>query len=244
MSYAAEVLSDSPVAYYQTAEASGLLQDSSGNGNHATATVGGGSCSYQEAGPILSASPNYAIKLNTPFAFTVPDHATLDVGDVFTLEYWVSFADFGVFADNILDKGAGAFGLGITLTGSDAVFDLSHRGVAVITTSSAIGGAGPTIWRHLVCTKDGADVHLYWDGVDVTGSITNSTIGNNTNVLNIGTTYDDKLSQIAIYPTALSQARVQAHYNAAFPVVPGRKYKRFYGPAQLPTSPTTLYTVP
>lgn len=214
-SYAVEVMADDPVMWLRCSESSGLLQDSSGNGNHATATVGAGSCSYSQTGPITGEPADKAIKLNTAFAFTVPDHATLDVGDVFTLEFWAKFGDFDSRSDGILDKGSGSFGSGIDLTGSDAVFDLSHRGVAVIVTSIAIGGADATLWRHLVVTKNGATVKQYYNGNDFTGTVTNSTVGNNAVALNIGTTYDDWLDEIAIYPTALTQARVQAHYDGA-----------------------------
>ena len=47
-----------------------------------------------------------------------------------------------------------------------------------------------TNWHHVVATKNGATLRLYIDGVDVTGTITNSTAGDSTGVLCLGSDYN------------------------------------------------------
>jgi len=74
-----------------------------------------------------------------------------------------------------------------------------------------------TGWHHVVATKSGADVHLYLDGVDVTGAVTNRTLANSTSVLRIGgdgsAYFSGSVDEVAIYGSVLSQAQVQNHYG-------------------------------
>ena len=78
-----------------------------------------------------------------------------------------------------------------------------------------------TGWHHLVVTKSGASVHLYQDGVEVTGTVTNRTLTNGTAQLVLGARrgtasafLDGLLDEVAIYKTALTPAQVAAHYAA------------------------------
>ena len=73
--YATEVVADSPAAYYRMQEASGLIQDSSGNANHASAS--GGTATYQQTSPVVSDASAKAISFSGDDYFSIPDHATL-----------------------------------------------------------------------------------------------------------------------------------------------------------------------
>ena len=70
-----------------------------------------------------------------------------------------------------------------------------------------------------MATKNGAEVHIYVDGVDRTAAATNTTLTSNATALNIGrastgSAYSSAdIDEVAIYPTALSPARVLAHYQ-------------------------------
>jgi hypothetical protein len=72
----------------------------------------------------------------------------------------------------------------------------------------------------VVATKSGADVHVYIDGVDRTAAGTNTTLTANATALNIGRATTGSayasgdIDEVAIYPTALTPARVLAHYQA------------------------------
>ncbi len=64
---------------------------------------------------------------------------------------------------------------------------------------------------------------LYLDGVDVTGTVTNATVANTADSIDIGSRRsassecgNASIDEVAVYPTALSSVRVAAHYAAAF----------------------------
>lgn len=217
MSYSSEVLADSPAGYWRCQEASGLIQDSSGNANHANFVAG--TPVYHAAGPISSDPPTYAITFDgTTEYFDIPDHATLDVGDVFTLECWANRNGGSSYRD-IFDKGTNGYMLAISGGGPGDALTLVKQDTADIVASTI--SVTDNVWRHLVATKNGATSKLYIDGVDVTGTVTNATIVNTAVKLTIGSSYGatqffpGTLAELAIYPTALSAARVLAHYNAA-----------------------------
>ena len=86
MSYFDEVMADSPVAYYRMDEASGLIQDSSGNGNNAT-VLNGTTPTYSEPGALESDPASTSIDFDLTFDtyFDIPSDITLDLGDVLTL---------------------------------------------------------------------------------------------------------------------------------------------------------------
>lgn len=214
MSYSSEVLADAPGAYYRMNEASGQPQDSSGNACHTTAVTG--SPTYSQPGAILTDPNNNSILLVSD-EFTAPDSAPLRVADVFTLECWALRGFTGAFIDAMFAKAGGGYGLNWS---SDKLM-LSKAGTSQIV-SSTLSITDINTYHHCVATKNGSTVKLYLDGVDVTGTVTNATCVDSAALLALGNeigsgfNYNGFLDEVAIYPTALSQARVQAHYNAAF----------------------------
>lgn len=224
MSYLSEVLSDSPVAYYRMNESSGQPQDSSGNGNHTTASFG--TTPTYSVDSLLTSGGVTAIAFNNSAYFTAPDHATLDIGDVFTLECWIQRTVTNV-NESILDKGTNSFKWYITSTG---VVTLEKSGV-LDAIRSTITMANTSI-NHLVVTKNGSTRFVYKNGADVTSSSppTNQTIENNTLELLLGAQgagtvlSRSTLDEIAIYPTALTQARIQAHYDTGIATIANSIY--------------------
>lgn len=208
-------------AYYRMGEASGQPQDSSGNGNHTTTTAG--SPSYDQTGAIRSGEDDGAILLGGAAAFTAPDSATLDLGDVFTLEAWVKRNSLTAAVNNIMDKGSNAYSFGINAAHQ---FDLTKQDIAVIVVST-VTIQNTVGWNHLVATKDGAQVNLYVNGGNCTGTVTNQTCANNALILHIGESYlatqrvNMVIDEVAIYSTALTAADVLAHYEAGRPEITG-----------------------
>src|SRR6266496_5005395 len=78
-----------------------------------------------------------------------------------------------IWTDNIVYKGSTAYALRYT-SGNKLSLYRPDQGVIANSTVSVTD----TGWHHVVATKSGADVHLYLDGVDVTGAVTNRTLAN------------------------------------------------------------------
>lgn len=143
MSYSAQVLADSPAAYYRMNEASGQPQDSAG-ANHTT--IVGGTPTYGEVGAIESDATDDAITFDgTTEYFAAPDHATLDVGDVFTLACWAK-RNGGSGFRNLLDKGSNGFQFSISGDGAGDTLTLGKQDVADIVWSTI--SVSNAVWHY------------------------------------------------------------------------------------------------
>lgn len=216
MSYASEVLVDAPSAYYRLAEASGQPQDSSGNARHTTATVST-NATYHQTSAIGTDLSDFSIDFNTATGFTTPD-VGLDLGDVFTIEAWVKLAAITNFDDRyIVTKGVNAYSLLIELNGTPA---LAAPTVGYVLPGNRLW-PDTTSFHHLVATKSGGTAKLYLDAVDISGTYVPNTFADTAETLHLGCSRTGDafscatIDEIAIYPTALTQTRVQTHYNAA-----------------------------
>jgi WD40 repeat protein len=74
-----------------------------------------------------------------------------------------------------------------------------------------------TSWHHVAATKSGTAVHLYIDGKDVTGTVTNKTLVNNTQPLLLGQNagsgwLNGVLDEVALYKTALTANAIANHF--------------------------------
>lgn len=218
MSYAAEVLADSPLAFWKLDETAGTsAADSSGSGRTLTysgATLGHpaltaelaaaakGANSGQGVGSVASASwMNLA-------AFSVEclvEPANADGFRGFLSRYqfapggWLLFQDSQQFAWDVATTGA-----------DNIIYDPD---------AYAVDGA-----YHLVGTYDGTTAKLYVNGVLVVSSPVAGGGGTITQPVQVGGYAGANFSQAtvnaaAIYGTALSGARVLAHYRATSLVV-------------------------
>lgn len=217
MSYESAVKEDSPKGYLRFGESSGTeVKDASGNALTGT---------YKNA-PTLGVAGALVGDPDTAVSFaaakqqwvSVPDSATLDLGDILTYEAWIKRASIGT-TQTIIDRGAGGMIVRFLTTNKILV---RRNGVANICESTTTI-TDTTTWHHIVVTKNGATVKIYIDGVDRTGAVTNSTLVNNAHVLGIGAAdgdtveigewFDGSIDEVAVYGTALSEARVKAHYE-------------------------------
>lgn len=219
MSYVSEVLADSPLAYWRLNEASGNPQDSSGNGHHVSSVIG--TPTYGQTSPITSDAAAKAMSFAGNSGLVVPDAASGDWDvpgntEIFSMECWMKLAGNGTVR-YIFNKQSGNFGLYMW---SDNILQAGKVDTgAFIASASAITD---TAWHHVVAVKNGASGALYIDGASVGGSFTNQDIIPNDENLRIGVYYNetqnffnDMLCELAIYGSALSLARAQAHYAAA-----------------------------
>ena len=78
-----------------------------------------------------------------------------------------------------------------------------------------------TNWHHIVATYDNATAKVYIDGILKASATSSVRLTANTQQLTIGRSTDNArifggtLDEVAVYPSALASARIQAHYTAA-----------------------------
>ena len=214
--YAATVLADGPVAYWRLGESSGTTAADAAGSN--TGTYGGG-FTLGQAGA-LSGDPNTAVRLNgSSGAVNVPDANALDRGNgPLTYELWAKRADSGTYYQMLYSKLSQG---NVYFLNNKLVFDDDNN--TIVTES---GTTSDTNWHHFVITRSGTgagQTKVYKDGVNVTTEVNpNLNLSSNSTSARIGAYdpafglhFNGTLDEVAVYPTALSAAQVQAHYAAA-----------------------------
>lgn len=224
MTYSAEVLADTPAAYWKLDDATGTTAtDSSGNARHGT----------YHGTPALAADDVFGHAC--PTFDGVNDRVALPAlniaaGGAYTVEA-LARADALVSEAEVISETYGG--------GSDGV--LASIGIKIgtattpglITAGSYSGGEGSPAWtwhvledvpwvvgdpHHLVYTHDGTTARFYVDGALVdtaTFNIFGSTLAWNIGVKYDGSTFwNGAIADVALYGTALSLARIEAHYDA------------------------------
>jgi hypothetical protein len=237
LSYEEEVLADSPAAFWKCDEASGNLTDSVG-GYTATAV---GTSAYQAAGP----GGNHAVYLNGSSSyFSVADNNVFS-STSFTLEAWVqpNAAHTGYVFDKRIPGAANkeytlyAFSSGVYYAEIG-----STSGSSYLQTATNATGMDADRWMHVVMTCNGSEVRVFVDGalaaIDTTTS--GARTGNTTAALLFGMRNDSPnyyfnggLSQIAYYPTSLSETRIKAHFDAMYGVTTTDRFQRTVGVSPL-----------
>jgi acid phosphatase type 7 len=218
------------VGYWRLGESSGTLAcDSKGvnNGSY----VGGVTLAQPGA---LANDPDTAVRLNGSDGWVqVPTNASLNVGDHFTIEAWVKRGLAGGTANQVIaSKQSGAWVL--MFNPSDQL--VLRKALVGDVATSATKVTDTTNWHYVAATKDGANVKLYIDGVDVTGTVANQTMTDNTQPLALGQSssaayLNGTLDDVALYNAALDASQLGRHYqlgtgsqapvNTSLPVVSG-----------------------
>jgi PKD repeat protein len=221
MSYASEVLGDSPLLYVRFEEPSGATCANSGSlGGDATAAGG-----YTRDVASAESALGVAIDLNgSTGGVSYPDTASLDItGDV-TFECWIRPDVMAASAPFLMSKGrdsgsVGGYGIRVYSNGQLTVV---RSGIADVL-SSATGVITANNWFHIVFTRSGNTWTLYVNGTSV-ATTTNSTaiqatdkaflIGYLQSEFGTQGFFDGKIDEVAVYNSALSSTRVAAHYAA------------------------------
>ena len=216
--YPGSVLANSSlIGYWRLGEASGTTAcDSTGQdpGVYASGVT------LAKTGGLASDPGTAALFNGTSGNVSVPATSTLNVGDTFSIEAWVKRGSTGgSSAQTIAAKQTGAWALAFSTANQLEL--LSGTSTVIAKSTTAI--TDTTGWHYVVATKSGSTVHLYIDGTDVTGTITNSTLTNNTSPLQIGENgtsafLNGTLEEVALYNAALTASQVQGHYaNGVIP---------------------------
>lgn len=238
MAYSDVVLALTPGGYWRFTEASGSLLDSSGNSNTGTAT---GAPTYSQPGLIVTDATSKSLKFAAASSqrVAVPSAATVNPADTFTLMAWIQRTSASQNVSmGVIGKGNGAGHLSLA---NDGTFQLLKSQVAVLSTStSTIPLADTTNPYFIAATKSGSTVHLYLNGSDVTGAVTNSTCATNTQHFYIGcdggggdspvTFANLFISEGAVWATtALSAANIANIYAAGVPASTGQTNRMLMG---------------
>jgi Concanavalin A-like lectin/glucanases superfamily/Bacterial Ig-like domain len=215
--YSQAVLSDGPAAYWRVGEPSGsLATDQTANGNLA-AYSGGATLGVPGA---LSGDSDTAVSFDgVDDALSAPDAPSLDLSSGATVEAWVKRAKTG------WQVVAGKPGNGQSRFENYALwFDSSNflraffgNGLAYASISSAT--PLDTNWHHVAATYDNATIRLYIDGALNASGAASVQLTPNTQPMNVGRDqfnsyyFGGRLDEVAVYPTALSAARISRHYE-------------------------------
>src|SRR4051812_6343678 len=167
--YRSTVLADNPIAYWRLGEASGIAAaDEVASGPTASYT---GGVALNQPGAFPS-DANTSVLLNGATGYVQAAISTaLNTADgPLTLEAWVKRSTPGR-VDTIVHKGTGAYQLRFNADNRLALLKANIAQVAQSTVTVA-----DTSWHYVVATKNAAVTHLFIDGADVTGTVTNQTL--------------------------------------------------------------------
>lgn len=236
MSYDSEVAADSPRIYYKTDEASGTIADSSGNGLNGT--LPGGSPTYAQTGPSGAADAmNWPDSSGGTEYYLIKSVSNTPSAAPMTLECWFYYG--GSAPSNPTPLVAMCFGYGNNSQRPVEMYigtDGKLKGLTGSGTSSgnstviSSGSVLSTGWHHAVLAVATGAWKLRLDKVDVATSSTTVSFTTTASFLvhGGGSAADGtggdlrngaavKISKPALYTTKLSDARIDAHYDAMIP---------------------------
>lgn len=209
--YAEIVLADSPSGFWRLDEASGVAANDEVGTNDGTydntPTLGVASLAPDGTGSAVTCVAGNSERIR------FPGNSLTTNGSI---EFW--FDDWTAGAALLRDS-TSAGGTGWIVHDSAGTFSVRIAGTTDIATSKTTAQMRDGNRHHVVVTKSGANVVVYVDNVIVG---TSSSAANTASVSpwilcrngDIGAHTTATVDEFAIYPTALSAARVSAHYNA------------------------------
>jgi len=165
----------------------------------------------------IAEDPDTAVTLDgSTGQVSVPSSTNLNVGDSFTIEAWVKRGRSKTGSNEVIaSKQDGSW---VLMFGESDRLTLRRSTVGNVA-SATVATTDTSAWHYVAATKSGSSVHLYVDGVDVTGTVTNQTMANNNEPLAIGqstgTAYlKGSVDEVALYNAPLTAAQVGGHYKA------------------------------
>jgi PKD repeat protein len=226
-SYRSTILADNPVSYWRLGETSGTkATDSAGTSN---GSITGG-VTLGVAGALAS-DTDTAMQFDGKSGYvSVPDKTTLDFSGDFTIEAWAKPTALNGIGGAIVHKG-GATGYPVWQYRLGITSGNKWRGTVFVGNTNVIvtdpGTPSTTAWTYLVMTKAGNTLTLYVNAVAVATTTIGGAVNTSTGILAIGRTgasssdyFSGRIDEVAVYGTALTPARIQAHYSAAIAILP------------------------
>lgn len=222
MSYQSEVLADSPILYLPLSETTGTTCANLGSlGSNATANGGTGS---RNATSLTAITPGVSIVGSGGGRISHPDNAALDITADVTYECWAKFTNFTTY-HCLISKQVGGYSFRVEQTTRKLQTLASFTGGGGTSTTAI---PNDTNWHHLAFTRSGNTYTWYIDGAAAGTATSSQTISANAHPLFIGCDgnggsqtepLNGAIDEPAVYNTALSAARILAHYNAGAGIV-------------------------
>lgn len=220
--YKTAILADSPIAYFRLGEASGITAiDEIGNHNATYTPNSGGVWTGGTHGATgaLAGDADTSALMNGTTGFVENGSslgAALNGGTQASIEYWC----YRSATNRSLDLGFSGMGVSIATDGN--IYSSCRNG-GLEYQQYAFSGTG---WHYLCFVYNGslsgnAKLQLYIDGSPVTltynGGAISATLTSSMGAFDIGNSAgasNGGFDEVAVYNTALSSARVAAHYAA------------------------------
>jgi PKD repeat protein len=222
--YATAVLADGPTGYWRLGESSGTSAADSA-GSHAGTINGGVTLGVPGS---LSGDPDTAMTLNGSTGYvSVASSTDLNPTGDLTVEAWAKPTALTGIGGAILHKG-GTSGYSVWQYRLSITSGNQWRGTVFIGgnafTVTAPGTPSTSSWTYLAMTRSGNTLTLYVNGTAVATSTASGALNTSTGILAIGRTgssssdyFNGSIDEAAVYPTALTATRINAHYNAGLP---------------------------
>ena len=205
------MLADNPIGYWRLGESSGTASDSSGNGRHGTYMNG---VALGALGALTGDSDTSARFDGVNDSVQVPDDTALRLNASWSIEFW---ARQNTFAHTSPGSSPRAMPQRKTATPSGRTRAVSSSSSANKKLVGSGLGALTSAFRHFVVTYDGSALRWYVNGALSTTKKENYPENKGKASLELGRGADygnNDLDEVAIYATALSTARIAAHYTA------------------------------
>lgn len=224
MSYKEEVLADSPVSYWRMDAASGTAETDLGSGGH-NGTYSG-QFALKEPG-IPGGEGDSGVLFNSSLK-TGRMEATNSgsVSGNWTVEIWAKYSTLRNSDKLLSTRKTGEHSFDIGVEASGAVHADIGNGTVWLTTAanSGTGAVTKEVWNHIVLAATETGYKIYVNGkLNGEGSYSGVPLLWNSehSVFVAGlseTEYSSStIDEVAIYSTALSKTRVEAHYSAGYP---------------------------
>ncbi len=220
-SYEDAVLSDAPEAWWRLNETSGTTMfDSMGRHDGIYTNVSGNPVTLGAAG-VIKGSSDTAVSFDGSASFgTVPYSPSLQ-SSAFTLECWAKTTQVGATMCPASSRAPSGQGCWVFTSGGQW---LMQNGAGSATPG---GTVQPDQWSYVVIVSDNSvGLRLYvdgqWDGFGYAQFARNGTapfligaVGGVATPSGVAEMFNGTVDEVAVYNTALPQARLQAHYQAA-----------------------------
>ena len=219
-SYRDAVLADNPVSYWRLGETSGTAAADERATNGGTYT---GGVALGQPGALVG-DTNTAVSFDGVNDYVViPDSNSLDATSAVSVEAWIKRSKAGAWQVVAGKPGNGQSrfeNYALWFNTLNQVVAYFGDGVGYVSVAAAVD----TNWHHVVATYDNATAKLYVDGALATSSASTIRMAANALPLNVGRSngngsfYGGSLDELAVYGSALPEARVRAHYEVGLAV--------------------------